>query len=122
MKVPPPEYWDALLSEATGSQPATLRELFEARVATFSGIELGPPTSTAIALLERLAADGFLVKQVREIETSEGETETETTYVRDLPQARAVEWVIAIHGMNSTGAWQESLSWLLSTTWGSSVC
>lgn len=31
------------------------------------------------------------------------------------------DWVVAIHGMNTTGAWQEAFTWLLSTTWGRSV-
>jgi hypothetical protein len=121
MKTPSPEYWDELISDAAGSQPSTLRDLFEQRVETFRGFELGPPDSTAIALLERFVADGFLEKQIREIETSEGGIETETIYVRDLAHVRVVDWVIAIHGMNTAGAWQESFQWLLSTTWGSSV-
>jgi hypothetical protein len=29
--------------------------------------------------------------------------------------------VVAIHGMNTTGAWQEAFSWKFSTTWGRSV-
>jgi hypothetical protein len=117
MKTPSPEYWDALIAGTTGSQPVALRALFATRITTFTGIELPPPESTAIALLDRLAADGFLEKRVR---INEDEIE-ETIYVRDLAPTRVVDWVIAIHGMNTTGAWQESFSWNLSTTWGRSV-
>ncbi len=121
MKTPTPEYWDARIEEALGSQPEKLRELFAHRVTTFTGVELGPPAASAIALLERLTADGYLEKQTREIVDDDGAVVTETIYVRDLAQTRSVDWVIAIHGMNTTGHWQESFTWLLSTTWGRSV-
>lgn len=117
MKTPSPEYWDALIAETTGSQAAALRDRFATRITTFSGIELPPPESTAIALLDRLAADGFLEKKLR---INEDEIE-ETIYVRDLAPTRVVDWVIAIHGMNTTGAWQETFTWNFSTTWGRSV-
>ncbi|HEV7768082.1 MAG TPA: hypothetical protein VGQ76_23975 [Thermoanaerobaculia bacterium] len=117
MKTPSPEYWDALIAELTGSQPVALRDLFATRITTFTGIELPPPESSAIALLDRFAADGFLEKQLR---INEDGIE-ETIYVRDLAPARVVDWLIAIHGMNTTGAWQESFTWKFSTTWGRSV-
>jgi hypothetical protein len=118
---PPAAYWDALIAEANGSQPETLRDLFAQRVGEFTGIELPPPESTAIALLERVTADGWLRKEEREIKTDDGEVVTEIVYVRDLAQARVVDWVVALHGMNTAGAWQESFSWLLGTTWGRAV-
>lgn len=41
--------------------------------------------------------------------------------MRELGAVRSVDWVVAIHGMNTSGAWQEAFSWKLSTTWGRSV-
>src|SRR5690606_17299374 len=43
------------------------------------------------------------------------------SFTRQLTQQRVVDWVVAIHGMNSRGEWQERLTWLLGTTWGRSV-
>jgi len=45
----------------------------------------------------------------------------EVFYSRNLAQTRDVDWVIAIHGMNTRGAWQEAFTWHLATTWGQSV-
>lgn len=44
-----------------------------------------------------------------------------TVYIRKLSPSRNVDWVVAIHGMNTSGPWQEAFSWLISTTWGRSV-
>lgn len=145
MTAPPAAYWETLASEWTGSQPARLRELFENRITEFTAEMLPPPESTAIALLERVAADGWLERTQRhrcpncnhelnaataardvcpecnEAFSQHGGVITETIFIRDLAPTRVVDWVIAIHGMNTSGAWQESFSWLLSTTWGKSV-
>ncbi|MDP9194358.1 MAG: hypothetical protein M3P06_21890 [Acidobacteriota bacterium] len=144
MTAPPAAYWDALASEATGTQVARLRELFENRITEFNADDL-PPRETAVALLERLVTDGWLTRTLRrrcphcneqlddataagevcpecnEALSQHGGITTETIYIRDIAPSRVVDWVIAIHGMNTTGAWQESFSWLLSTTWGRSV-
>ena len=34
-------------------------------------------------------------------------------FVRELGAIRGVDWVVAIHGMNTTGAWQEAFTWKL---------
>jgi hypothetical protein len=144
MNAPPPAYWDTLQSDIPGTQSARLRELFENRITEFTADDL-PPRDTAMALLDRLAADGWLVRTQRqrcpncdhqldaataagavcpecnEAFSQHGGVVVETIYIRDIAPARVVDWVIAIHGMNTTGAWQESFSWLLSTTWGRSV-
>lgn len=38
-----------------------------------------------------------------------------------LPRTRDVAWVLALHGMNTRGAWQEDFSWRVSTAYGRSV-
>lgn len=106
---------------------------------------LPPPPRIAARLLDRVAADGWLTIQKRsscsgcdspltEEEANEPECPhcsrsfagdvhvvIETIYRRSLAQNRQVDWVIAIHGMNTRGAWQEAFSWHLATTWGKSV-
>ena len=42
-------------------------------------------------------------------------------FLSELSAVRSVDWVVAIHGMNTSGAWQEAFSWRFSTTWGRSV-
>ena len=112
-------YWNELAREFDVAQ---VRMLFEQRVREFTPIQLSMPEAVAMALLERLAADGFLLREEREIEGEEGsETATELVYVRKLAADRVVDWVVALHGMNTSGAWQESFSWLLGTTWGRAV-
>lgn len=44
-----------------------------------------------------------------------------TTYEREAEIGRPVPWVLALHGMNTKGAWQEEFSWLVATTYGRSV-
>lgn len=50
-----------------------------------------------------------------------GEPLLETIFLRDDPPPRLVDWVLTLHGMNTRGAWQEKLSWLLALTYGQSV-
>lgn len=42
-------------------------------------------------------------------------------YSRHGSRTRDVRWVLALHGMNTRGAWQESFNWLISRTYGYSV-
>lgn len=42
-------------------------------------------------------------------------------YERVSEQGRSVPWVLALHGMNTRGAWQEDFNWLVATTYGRSV-
>lgn len=37
-------------------------------------------------------------------------------YNRPAPRSRDVAWVLVLHGMNTRGAWQEELSWLIANT------
>ncbi|MDP2885124.1 MAG: hypothetical protein Q8P51_08920 [Ignavibacteria bacterium] len=143
--VPPADYWTFLASEMGGPQLAGLKDLSDQRLNEFTRNSLPPPEEDAVALLERVTADGWLEKRGRqrcpfceyelsaeevlevecpechEVFTLHGGVKAETIYVRELAPIRDVEWVIAIHGMKSTGAWQEAFSWYLSTTWGKSV-
>ena len=50
-----------------------------------------------------------------------GEVIEELIYERELAPSRKVEWAIAIHGMNTAGAWQEEFSWYIGTSQGRSV-
>jgi hypothetical protein len=42
-------------------------------------------------------------------------------FVRDVPRARDILWVLTLHGMNTRGAWQEDLNWLVSRSYGRMV-
>lgn len=42
-------------------------------------------------------------------------------YERVSEPGRSVPWVLALHGMNTRGAWQEEFNWLVATTYGRSV-
>jgi hypothetical protein len=42
-------------------------------------------------------------------------------FVRDVPRARDIIWVLALHGMNTRGAWQEDFNWLVSRSYGRMV-
>ncbi len=44
-----------------------------------------------------------------------------TQYFHEAPVTRDVKWVLALHGMNTRGAWQEEFSWVLSRAYGYSV-
>ena len=45
----------------------------------------------------------------------------ETVFVRQAPPTRDVLWALALHGMNTTGAWQEAFNWLFARTFKYSV-
>jgi pimeloyl-ACP methyl ester carboxylesterase len=44
-----------------------------------------------------------------------------TSYERETEVGRSVPWVLALHGMNTRGSWQEEFGWLVATTYGRSV-
>lgn len=143
--VPPGDYWAFLASKFPGPQLEQLRHLSDERLSEFRSSTLGPPENKAIELLDRVGSDGWLERTQRQrcpkcdfelneeqaVETAcpecnepyvqHGGVITETIYVRHLAPNRDVDWVVAIHGMNTTGAWQEVFSWQLATTWGRSV-
>ena len=50
-----------------------------------------------------------------------GIPEPKDIYIRKGIPTRDVQWVLALHGMNTTGAWQEEFAWLISKTYGYSV-
>lgn len=56
-----------------------------------------------------------------EIDFSEHPVETTTSFVHDAPPTRDVRWVLALHGMNTRGAWQEDLNWRVSMAYGRMV-
>ncbi len=145
--VPPADYWSHLASELPAdskSQLERLQQLSDARQTEFIASDL-PPKEAAVRLLERVAADGWLERiertacpgcdlvltdeDIRQAEcpgcgavySEVGGLEQETVYIRELAASRSVDWVVAIHGMNTHGTWQEEFSWYLATTWGRSV-
>ena len=143
--VPPPDYWRHLADTMPGPQLEQLKELSDQRLLEFYPDVLPPPLSTAKKLLDLVAEDGWIKRIIRyrcpycdnEIAkddvsrsecpecgqdvTEKGGMSAEAIYIRQLAPARVVDWVIALHGMNAPGAWQEAFSWLISTTWGRSV-
>jgi hypothetical protein len=122
-----------------------LKEQFDQGVREFKPGALPPPETHAREVLEQVAADGWLQRVTRlrcghcgEVITDAEATgsecphcgstwddgtglRNETIFVHDPPARRSVEWVVAVHGMNTAGAWQEAFTWLIGTTWGRSV-
>ena len=142
---PPPEYWTFLSQEMPGAQIETLKEQSDQRHTEFTTGDLSGPEADALALLMRFASDGWVECRERhhcpecgeDLDRQEitapvcphcrkgfrehGGVVGETVFVRELSAARSVDWVVAIHGMNTSGSWQEAFSWKFSTTWGRSV-
>lgn len=143
--VPPADYWEYLAGMMSRPHVEQLKVLSDERVNEFTPSDLPPPERTAVELLDRVAADGWLKRDQRpkcpkcdlaltkeaaaqtvcpacsESYSRHGGITMETVYVRKLAPSRDVDWVVAIHGMNTAGAWQEAFSWHLGTTWGRSV-
>jgi hypothetical protein len=42
-------------------------------------------------------------------------------FIRKSAPSRDVRWVLSLHGMNSSGAWQEEFNWLVSTSYAHAV-
>lgn len=143
--IPPPDYWAYLARTVSGPQLKPLQQQSDSRLTEFTPSDLPTPVEEAILLLDRVAADGWLNKinrhrcpnckvelsaegtaqpvcpECEEAYSQHGGVTVETVYVRELAASRSVDWVVAIHGMNTSGTWQEAFSWLLGTTWGQSV-
>jgi hypothetical protein len=111
-------------------------------------IEANAPDDTADEVLESLVATGalrikceYICPCDRQMHLSEKEAGEETcihcglafgtdvagtplpvkVFVHDAPETRDVRWMLALHGMNTNGAWQEDFSWLLSRIYLRSV-
>ena len=143
--IPPPAYWAQLSGEFPNSLLNELKRLSDNRLNEFTSDALPLPESAAVALLDRIAEDGWLKKIERlycpncdfqltaqeaaqtvcpncnEAYNQHDNVIVKTIYIRKLAPIRVVDWVIAIHGMNTRGEWQEIFSWHLATTWGRSV-
>ncbi|MCH9646669.1 MAG: hypothetical protein K0U98_00445 [Deltaproteobacteria bacterium] len=146
---PPEDFWPAFsTAHSFTDNAAQIEELklqSEHRANEFSVPTLPPPEGEATRILDAFAAEGWVEKEERwccpQCQEQLGEAEAqeptcpscevlfqdhgglvqETVYVRDLAAIRPVDWVVAIHGMNTAGAWQEEFSWLMGSTWGRSV-
>ena len=142
--VPPVEYWTALGRELPRHPVDQLRRKSDARQNAFRPSDLPPPRARAEELLDRVAADGWIVRRLRrecpdcgyELRQEDvdaltcpscdasfgaaGDVTQSVVYLRDVT-TRQVDWVVAIHGMNTRGEWQEDFSWFFGTTWGRSV-
>jgi len=138
---PPADYWETV--DGNSDQLAKLGELLDSRHNEVRPAQLGQPAKSAHDLLDRFTADGWLQRELRRTCPNCGEQVLEddsvqcpncnqafddhggvteqTVYVRNLVPGRDVEWVVVIHGMNTSGAWQEEFSWYFATTWGRSV-
>ena len=143
--LPPAEYWLSLAHGMPGAQIERLKEQSDQRHSEFTTADLPGPEAGALALLTRFTSDGWVERQERhrcpecgeELDAQaitepacpscrksfveKGGVVDEIVFVRELGAVRSVDWVVAIHGMNTTGAWQEAFSWKFSTTWGRSV-
>ena len=143
--LPPAEYWPFLVQEMPRAQIDRLKEQSDQRHNEFTVSDLPGSEADALAVLMRFASDGWVERRERhscpdcgeELDAQaitepacpgcrknfveKGGVVTEIVFVRELAAVRGVDWVIAIHGMNTTGAWQEAFSWKFSTTWGRSV-
>lgn len=71
-------------------------------------------------LTEREAA-GAVCPTHTEIDFSDHPVEKTTFFVHDAPPTRDVRWVLALHGMNTRGAWQEEFNWRVSMSYGRMV-
>jgi hypothetical protein len=102
------------------------------------------PEDKCLRLLEQMAADGILAKvealacaacdNTLTAEQARGDTcpycqcafeEKKSVavqrFVRDEPRTRDIIWMLTLHGMNTRGAWQEDLNWLVSRSYGRMV-
>lgn len=50
-----------------------------------------------------------------------GEVQSSEVYFKQGQCTRDVRWVLALHGMNTRGAWQEEFNWMISRIYGHSV-
>jgi|GEM_PF-682125 hypothetical protein len=146
--LPPRAYWMDLTAAVPADWWAPLMRLMELsdlRWTEFRTYDLGPPEAAAAEVLARVASDGWLERRVRrfcpgcgrEWDPSAGlpgrcpncpqelagerDLVREEVFVRSLEADHVAAWIVAVHGMNTAGAWQEAFSWLFGTTWGRSV-
>lgn len=110
--------------------------------ADFADVDVGPEET--IALLQRVALDGYLQAETRSrcaacqhdlldenienyecancrTDLSETPGIEYTVFTRTGTPSRDARWVIAVHGMNTHGAWQEDFSWRLAKLYGYAV-
>jgi hypothetical protein len=50
-----------------------------------------------------------------------GSIKKKRLYIFNATRTRDVRWVLALHGMNTRGAWQEEFNWRIATAYGRSV-
>jgi hypothetical protein len=79
------------------------------------------PCDQARILSEDVAASEVCAHCNRAFSDLEAAPERFEVYHHVAPQTRDVRWVLALHGMNTRGAWQETFNWLLSRTYRHSV-
>ncbi len=71
-------------------------------------------------LEEPLPDDGLCPRCHRALVDCDGPA-TEVIYLHEAPPPRIVDWVLTLHGMNTLGAWQEKLAWLIARTYGRAI-
>ncbi len=143
--------WDRLTTSHGGALVKAVRRhlisgLFEITARELA-TEVNCRVPEATAILETLATDGLVSVSARyacpcdqrRIMTGDaaaqevcgqcnhaftdvgGLPERIEVYRHDSPRTRDVRWMLALHGMNTDGAWQEAFNWLVSRTYGYSV-
>jgi hypothetical protein len=80
------------------------------------------PCDRKEALVEEKAVSGLCPYCEKDFDADIGaRPRREKLYIRHAPRSRDVCWMLALHGMNTPGAWQESFNWLAALSYGHSV-
>lgn len=144
---PPDTYWEKLRRRLPEAPVDDLRQKFDAGWFEFRPKDLRGLEEDARRLLETVEGDGWLKKEIRRsCPACQGQLDEaqaagqlcphaacgvafadldgvveDMVFIRESPQTRDVTWVLALHGMNTRGKWQEEFNWNVSTTYGRSV-
>jgi hypothetical protein len=113
-----------LASEANAEEREATKLLDE--VATLGLLSRGTqhtcPCKKAVLLNDSQAAEEICVECGRAFEADLHKSPIKVwVYIHQAQQTRDVLWLLALHGMNTTGAWQEAFNWLVSRSYGRSV-
>jgi len=140
--------WDELSTEYAVELVRALRQFFD-RGGPFetSAAELSAETSSSVEAAELLLAalspplimrtvelcyfcdtetevdesSGHLCPNCGRDVREQGQVKVKRLYTFHAVRTRDVRWVLALHGMNTRGAWQEEFNWRVATTYGHSV-
>jgi len=115
----------AELASTAGCEPAEAEDVLERSVTTgllTRRVETTCPCCSEALSPEDLAAQTGVCPYCNRAFVDCGSGPEETVHFsREAEAGRSVPWVLVLHGMNTRGAWQGELSWLIATTYGRSV-